>query len=125
MLEVARRASETIFVPLTIGGGIRETVDTDGTRVSALEVAKLYLESDADKVSVGGDAVNATEDYYNAEKILGDASAIEVISQAYGCQAVVVSVHPKKVYVDDPKDTSHHTIKTKFPSEKGQQYCWY
>lgn len=57
MLEVIRRAFETTFAPLTIGGGIRETVDTDGTRVSALVVAELYFESGADKVSVGGDAV--------------------------------------------------------------------
>lgn len=27
MLEILRRASETVFVPLTIGGGIRDTVD--------------------------------------------------------------------------------------------------
>lgn len=57
MLEVIRRAFETAFAPLTIGGGIRETVDIDGTRVSALVVAELYFESGADKVSVGGDAV--------------------------------------------------------------------
>ena len=125
MLEVLRQASETIFVPLTIGGGIRETVDTDGTRVSALEVAKLYFKSGADKVSIGGDAVTAAEDYYNSGKALNGTTAIEVISQAYGCQAVVVSVDPKKVYVEDPKDTAHHTIKTEFPSAKGQRYCWY
>ncbi|KAL8793851.1 MAG: hypothetical protein Q9195_003577 [Heterodermia aff. obscurata] len=125
MLEVLRLASETIFVPLTIGGGIRETVDTDGTRVSALEVAKLYFASGADKVSIGGDAVLAAEDYHHAGKVLSGSTAIEVISQAYGCQAVVVSVDPKKVYVDDANATSHHVIKTQFPSEKGQQYCWY
>ena len=28
MLEILRRTSETVFVPLTIGGGIRDTVDT-------------------------------------------------------------------------------------------------
>lgn len=38
---------------------------------------------------------------------------------------MVVSVDPKKVYVDDPNDTSRHTIKTKFPRDKGQRYCWY
>ncbi|GKZ40225.1 histidine biosynthesis bifunctional protein hisB, partial [Aspergillus brasiliensis] len=39
MLEILRRTSETVFVPLTIGGGIRDTIDTDGTHVSALDVA--------------------------------------------------------------------------------------
>ena len=69
--------------------------------------------------------MNAAEDYYNSGKVLDGTTAIEVISQAYGCQAVVVSVDPKKVYVDAPKHTSHHTIKTKFQGDKGQQYCWY
>lgn len=38
---------------------------------------------------------------------------------------MVVSADPKKVYVDNPNDTSRHTIKTKCPRDKGQQYCWY
>lgn len=125
MLEVVRRASETIFVPLTIGGGIRDTVDTDGSRVSALEVAKLYFRSGADKISVGGDAVTAAEEYYRLEKTLSGKTAIETISKAYGNQAIVVSVDPKKVYVTKPEDTPHHTLKTQFPNEQGQEYCWY
>jgi len=32
MLAVVRAAAATVFVPLTIGGGIRDTVDPDGTR---------------------------------------------------------------------------------------------
>ena len=59
MLEVIRRAFEITSAPLTIGGGIRETVDIDGTRVSALVVAELCFESGSDKVSVGGDAVTS------------------------------------------------------------------
>ncbi len=43
MLEVLRQASATVFVPLTIGGGIRDTVDPQTNRtVPALEVATLY-----------------------------------------------------------------------------------
>ena len=125
MLEVLRQASETIFVPLTVGGGIRETVDTDGTRVSALEVAKLYFNSGADKISIGGDAVTAAEEYYATDKTLSGSTAIETISRAYGNQAVVVSVDPKKVYVNEAADTPHHTIKTDLPSKSGQEYCWY
>src|SRR5207247_6707960 len=59
MLEILRRTSETVFVPLTIGGGIRDTVDMDGSHVSALDVATMYFKSGADKVSIGSDAVIA------------------------------------------------------------------
>lgn len=125
MLEILRRTSETVFVPLTIGGGIREMTDTDGTRVSALDVAKLYFESGADKVSIGSDAVLAAEEYYQNGRKLSGTTAIEQISKAYGNQAVVVSVDPKRVYVSGPEATAHHTIKTKFPDSNGQDTCWY
>lgn len=125
MLEVLRRTSETVFVPLTIGGGIRATTDTDGTHISALDVAKMYFKSGADKVSVGSDAVIAAEEYYQAGRKLSGATAIESISKAYGNQAVVVSIDPRRVYISSPEETDHHTIKTKFPNGQGQEYCWY
>jgi glutamine amidotransferase/cyclase len=43
----------------------------------------------------------------------------------YGAQAVVISVDPRRVYVREPQDTDHHTIKTNFPGPNGEQYCWY
>nr|AAF80376.1 glutamine amidotransferase:cyclase [Aspergillus nidulans] len=125
MLEILRRTSETVFVPLTIGGGIRDTVDTDGTHIPALDVASMYFKSGADKVSIGSDAVVAAEDYYAAGKVLSGKTAIETISKAYGNQAVVVSVDPKRVYVSQPEDTKHRTIETKFPNAAGQNFCWY
>ncbi|KAL4800087.1 Cyclase [Aspergillus venezuelensis] len=125
MLEVLRRTSETVFVPLTIGGGIRDTVDTDGSHISALDVATMYFKSGADKVSIGSDAVTAAEEYYEAGKVLSGKTAIETISKAYGNQAVVVSVDPKRVYVSNPEDTKHTTIETKHPNATGQTFCWY
>lgn len=125
MLEILRRTSETVFVPLTVGGGIRGTIDTDGTKVSALEIATMYFKSGADKVSIGSDAVTATEEYYAAGRKLFGNTAIEQISKAYGNQAVVVSVDPKRVYVLKPEETKHNTIKTKFPGPRGEGICWY
>ncbi|KAF6825611.1 imidazoleglycerol phosphate synthase [Colletotrichum plurivorum] len=125
MLEVLRLASETVFVPLTVGGGIRDTVDTDGTKVSALEIATMYFKSGADKVSIGSDAVLAAEEYYGAGQKLFGNTAIEQISKAYGVQAVVVSVDPKRVYVPKPDATRHSTVRTSFPGPKGEEYCWY
>jgi glutamine amidotransferase/cyclase len=125
MLEILRRTSETVFVPLTIGGGIRDTVDPDGKKVSALEIATLYFKSGADKVSIGSDAVYAAEEYYARGKTLKGDTAIESISQAYGNQAVVVSVDPKRVYVSSPDVTAHATLRTSYPGPNGEYYCWY
>jgi imidazole glycerol-phosphate synthase len=115
MLAVVRAAAATVFVPLTIGGGIRDTVDPDGTPRSALEVAGAYFRAGADKVSIGSEAVYAVERLHissasasasastidTAQGRRGDgSSAIETIAHAYGRQAVVVSIDPKRVYVD-------------------------
>lgn len=125
MLEVLRQTSRTVFVPLTVGGGIRDTVDTDGTKVSALEIATMYFKSGADKVSIGSDAVLAAEEYYSLGKRLFGNTAIEQISKAYGNQAVVVSIDPKRVYVPKEDATRHAIIQTKYPGPKGEGFCWY
>ncbi|PSN64770.1 glutamine amidotransferase:cyclase [Corynespora cassiicola Philippines] len=125
MLEILRRTSETVFVPLTIGGGIRDTVDTDGTNISALDIATMYFKSGADKVSIGSDAVTAAEEYFARGKKLSGTTAIETISSAYGNQAVVISVDPRRVYVSSPDVTPHHTIKTATRGPNGEEYCWY
>ena len=125
MLEILRKTSETVFVPLTIGGGIKDTTDVDGKIMSALDVARLYFKAGADKVSIGGDAVLAAEEFFERGRKLSGKTGIETISRAYGNQAVVVSVDPKKVFVDSPESTLHHTIKTRHPSEAGQEYVWY
>ncbi|KAL5495396.1 HIS7 [Sanghuangporus weigelae] len=99
MLAVVRTAAETVFVPLTIGGGIKDTVDPDGTPRSALEVAGEYFRAGADKVSIGSEAVYTVEKLRTSGKSDG-TSAIEMIADAYGRQAVVVSIDPKRVFVD-------------------------
>ncbi|KAF9404972.1 Histidine biosynthesis bifunctional protein hisB, partial [Podila epigama] len=126
MLEVLRRTSETVFVPLTIGGGIKDVVDPDGKVHPALEVAGEYFRNGADKVSIGSDAVYAAEKYY-ARGGRGDGtSAIETIAHAYGSQAVVISVDPKRVYVNSPADApTHHVIEPLQPGPNGERYCWY
>ncbi len=124
MLEVLKRTSREVFVPLTIGGGIRDYTDKDGRFYSALQVAAEYFRSGADKVSIGSDAVLIVEEYLKTGKATGESS-IELISMVYGNQAVVISVDPRRVYVSSPKDTSHPCIETKFPGPNGERYCWY
>ena len=125
MLDMLRKTSETVFVPLTIGGGIRDMKNPDGKLVTALEVATMYFKSGADKVSIGSDAVIATETFLAAGSRPSGESAIERISAAYGNQAVVVSIDPRRVYVDSPEQTKHHTIRTSHPGPGGEQYCWF
>jgi glutamine amidotransferase/cyclase len=124
MLDVLRKTSENVFVPLTIGGGIREYTDSEGKYYSALDVASEYFRSGADKISIGSDAVYIVEEYLRTGNMTG-TSSIEQISRVYGNQAVVISIDPRRVYVHDPNATEHNTIKTKFPGSNGEEYCWY
>eukprot|EP00123_Amoebidium_parasiticum_P016347 comp23399_c0_seq1/m.38810 comp23399_c0_seq1/g.38810 ORF comp23399_c0_seq1/g.38810 comp23399_c0_seq1/m.38810 type:complete len:540 (-) comp23399_c0_seq1:317-1936(-) len=126
MLEVLRRTSERVFVPLTIGGGIRDITDPDGTHHSAVDVAAQYFRSGADKVSIGSDAVYVAEAFYANNRVGSGQSSIEQIAQAYGNQAVVISVDPRRVYVKDPADApGKHVIATNYPGPNGERYCWY
>ena len=68
MLEVVRRTADAVFVPLTVGGGIRTRADVDA-----------LLRAGADKISVNSTAV-ATPDF------------VDEVSRAYGAQAIVVAI---------------------------------
>ena len=125
MLRVLEETSKSVFVPLTIGGGIRDITEPDGSQISALQVAGEYFRSGADKVSIGSDAVFAAEKFYKCGGKGDGSSAIEQISKVYGAQAVVISIDPRRVYVQDPSDTFHHTIRTAFPGPNNERYCWY
>jgi imidazole glycerol-phosphate synthase len=124
MLAVLKQTSKHVFVPLTIGGGIRDYVDKDGRKYTALEVADAYFRSGADKISIGSDAVIIAEDYIKTGHMTGKSS-IEQISEVYGAQAVVVSIDPKRVYVSSPDSVDHHVIKTDAKGPNGEEYCWY
>ena len=124
MIEVLQKTSEQVFVPLTIGGGIREFTDSNGKEYSPLDVAAEYFRSGADKISIGSDACYTAEGYLKTGQKTGKSS-IEEISFVYGAQAVVISVDPRRVYVKSPEDTNHHTIKTNVPGPDGEEFCWY
>ncbi|MQL87483.1 hypothetical protein Taro_020026 [Colocasia esculenta] len=119
MLQVLRYTSENVFVPLTVGGGIRDFTDGNGRHYSSLEVASEYFRSGADKVSIGSDAVYAAEAYLKTRVKTGKSS-LEQISQVYGNQAVVVSIDPRKVYVKNPGDVEFKVIKMSTPAHHNQ-----
>ena len=124
MLEVLKQTSRNVFVPLTIGGGIRDYTDKNGRHYPALEVASEYFRSGADKVSIGSDAVLIAERYLKQGRAEGN-SAIEAISRVYGNQAVVISIDPRRVYVHSPEGLPQHVIETTFPGPDGERYCWF
>jgi cyclase len=68
MLDVISRTAESIFIPLTVGGG-----------VTKLEDVARYLEAGADKVSIGSAAIS-------------NPGLIDEISAKYGDQIVVISL---------------------------------
>ncbi len=124
MIEVLKKTSENVFVPLTIGGGIRDYTDKNGKKYSSLEVAAEYFRSGADKISIGSDAVLIVEEYIRTGEKTGESS-IEKIARVYGNQAVVISVDPRRVYVNSPDGVKHNVIETKTPGPNGEKYCWY
>ncbi|EJU01907.1 imidazole glycerol pho, partial [Dacryopinax primogenitus] len=141
MLAMTSAACARIHVPLTIGGGIRDLVEPDGTKRSALEVASAYFRAGADKVSIGGDAVVAVEQLVErkarGEPALTGTSSIETIARPYGSQAVVVSLDPLKKYVEaswdqaafGPIPAEDELIHAKhalspLPSEAGSEKKW-
>lgn len=72
ILDVVARTAETVFVPLTVGGGVR-TLD---------DVSRL-LRAGADKVAINTAAVEAPEIVTRA-------------SDAYGAQAIVVALDARR-----------------------------
>ncbi|CAI0436372.1 unnamed protein product [Linum tenue] len=124
MLQVLRNTSENVFVPLTVGGGIRDFTDSTGKYYSSLEVASEYFRSGADKISIGSDAVYAAEEYL-ITKVKTGKTSIEQISRVYGNQAVVVSIDPRRVYLSTPTDVEFKAIKLTNPGPNGEEYAWY
>jgi len=130
MLDVLRSSAEKVFVPLTVGGGIRAYVDKEGKSYTSLEVADAYFRAGADKVSIGSDAVEAAQEYFARGKTLDGKSSIECISHKYGRQAVVISIDPRRVYVADKSATTHACVEVGGPGgsplgPNGERFAWY
>ena len=70
MLDVVRRTARQLFIPFTVGGGIR-----------SLDDAAAVFDAGADKVAVNSAA-------------LADPALIGRIAYRYGSQAVIVAISP-------------------------------
>lgn len=72
VIDMVRRVAETVFIPFTVGGGIR-TVDD----------FKVILREGADKISINSSAINTPE-------LISDAA------DKFGSQCVVVAIDAKR-----------------------------
>jgi len=72
VVELARRAADEVFVPFTIGGGVREVGD-----------AQAVLDAGADKVSINSAAV-------------GRPALIGELADVFGAQCVVLAIDAKR-----------------------------
>jgi cyclase len=75
-LDVVRRTAEVCFMPLTVGGGIRN-----------LDDIRTLLRAGADKVSINSAAVR-------------DPELIRQAARRFGSQCIVVNIDPKRVQRD-------------------------
>jgi cyclase len=76
LLEVVRRVAETVFMPFTVGGGIRTLDDVTG-----------LIQAGAEKISLNSAAVKTPE-------------LISQVSRKFGRCATVVNIDPKRVRRD-------------------------
>ena len=73
MLDVVRRTAEQVFMPLTVGGGIR-----------TIEDIRQLLQAGCDKVSINSTACK-------------NPDFVRQASERFGAQCIVVNIDPKRV----------------------------
>lgn len=83
-IDVVRRTADEVFIPLTVGGGIRSVAD-----VNAL------LRAGADKVSINTAAIARPE-------------LIAEIADSFGCQVLVLSVDARRARTDSGFEVTTH-----------------
>jgi cyclase len=72
MLEVVKKTADVVFIPLTVGGGIKSVEDVD-----------RLLRAGADKVSINTSAIN-------------NPDLINQIAQRFGSQVLVISIDARR-----------------------------
>ena len=77
MLDVVRRTAEQVFMPLTVGGGIRTVEDI-----------RALLNAGSDKVSINSAACR-------------DPDFVREAARRFGSQCIVVNIDPKRVHKTD------------------------
>lgn len=92
ILDIVRATAEQVFMPLTVGGGIRN-----------LDDIRQLLKAGADKVSINTAAVR-------------DPALIGTASRRFGRQCIVVNIDPKRVYHNGREVWEVHIFGGRFPT---------
>ena len=92
MLDVVRRVSEQVFMPFTVGGGIR-----------TLEDATRLIQAGAEKVSVNSAAVK-------------DPNLVREIARRFGSNATAVNIDPRRVTRDGREFWEVHVSGGRIPT---------
>jgi imidazole glycerol-phosphate synthase subunit HisF len=85
MVDVVSRTADQVFIPLTVGGGVRSTGDVD-----------RLLRAGADKVSLNTAAIARPQ-------------LLTEVAGRFGSQCVVVSVDARRVPASAPEEQSRHS----------------
>jgi cyclase len=85
ILDVVARTAERVFMPLTVGGGIREIADI-----------RNLLNAGADKVSINTAAVHRPE-------------FVREAAERFGSQCIVVAIDARRVPGSDPQEWEVYT----------------
>jgi len=83
-LDIVRRTAEQVFIPLTVGGGIRSVLDVD-----------RLLRAGADKISINTSAITRPE-------------LIAEIADRFGSQVLVLSVDARRARTDSGFEVTTH-----------------
>ena len=83
-LEVVRKSADQVFIPLTVGGGIRSVSDVN-----------QLLRAGADKVSINTAAIDRPE-------------LISEIADTFGSQVLVLSVDARRAHTDSGFEVTTH-----------------
>lgn len=92
LLDVVRRTAEVVFMPLTVGGGVR-----------TLDDIRSLLAAGCDKVSINSAAVARPE-------------FVREAARRFGSQCVVVNIDPKRVRRDGAETWEVHTHGGRIPT---------
>lgn len=88
ILEVVAKTAEKVFIPLTVGGGIRD-----------LEDIRVLLKSGADKVSINTAAIE-------------NPSLIKKAQEEFGSQCIVVAIDAKRKPITDNRKPNKWEVYT-------------
>ncbi|MBS7658519.1 MAG: imidazole glycerol phosphate synthase subunit HisF [Candidatus Bathyarchaeia archaeon] len=97
LLDVVKRTAEQVFIPFTVGGGIKSLKDI-----------RLILSSGADKVSINTFAVK-------------NPSLIKEAAETFGSQCIVIAIDAKRNYEESDKSKRKNRNIIKTPQGK----CWW